>query len=152
LIDPNWVKPAIVLITLWGVSATMLILLASLKNVPKDVYEAAAIDGAGPIRTFFRITLPMISNALFFCVIVSTIAALQVFDQVYLLFYNNPTNDSPDSSLFVSVYLFQQAFQQFNMGFAAAIAWLLFVIIMIITVIQVKYGNRFVYYEGKAES
>jgi multiple sugar transport system permease protein len=152
LIDPNWVKPAIVLITLWGVSATMLILLAALKNVPKDLYEAAAIDGAGRVRTFFRITLPMISNALFFCVIVSTIAALQVFDQVYLLFYNHPNSASPDASLFVGVYLFQQAFQQFNMGFAAAIAWLLFVIIMIITVVQVKYGNRFVYYEGKADA
>jgi multiple sugar transport system permease protein len=148
LIDPNWVKPSIVIITLWGVSGTMLIFLAALKNVPTDLYEAASIDGAGPIRKFFRVTLPMISNALFFCTIVSTIAALQVFDQVYLLFYNNPTNQSPDASLFIGVYLFQQAFQQFNLGFAAAMAWMLFVIIMIITVIQVRYGNKFVYYEG----
>lgn len=148
LIDPNWVKPSIVIITLWGVSGTMLIFLAALKNVPTDLYEAAAIDGAGNIRRFFRVTLPMISNAMFFCVIVSTIAALQVFDQVYLLFYNTPTSQAPDASLFIAVYLFQQAFQQFNLGFAAAMAWLLFVIIMIITVIQVKYGNRFVYYEG----
>jgi multiple sugar transport system permease protein len=148
LIDPNWVKPSIVLMALWSVSGTMLIFLAALKNVPTDLYEAAAIDGAGSIRKFFRITLPMISNAMFFCVIVLTIAALQVFDQAYLLYFRDTTNASPDAALFIGVYLFQQAFQQFNMGFAAAIAWLLFVIIMIVTVIQVKFGNRFVYYEG----
>ena len=148
LVDPNWVKPSIVLMALWSVSGTMLIFLAALKNVPTDLYEAAAIDGAGSIRKFFRITLPMISNAMFFCVIVLTIAALQVFDQAYLLYFRDTTNASPDAALFIGVYLFQQAFQQFNMGFAAAIAWLLFVIIMIVTVIQVKFGNRFVYYEG----
>lgn len=151
LIDPNWVKPSIVLITLWGVSGTMLIFLAALKNVPTDLYEAAEIDGAGPVRRFFRVTLPMISNAMFFCIITTTIAALQVFDQVYLLFYNTQNSQAPDASLFIAVYLFQQAFEQFNLGFAAAIGWLMFVIIMIVTVIQVKYGNRFVYYEGDAK-
>lgn len=149
LIDPTWMKPSIILIGLWAVSGTMLILLAALKNVPQDLYEAASIDGAGPVRQFFKITVPMISNALFFCTIVGTIAALQIFDQAFLLFYRDANSAAPDSALFVAVYLFQQAFQQFNMGFAAAIAWLLFVIIMIITVIQIKVGNRFVYYEGE---
>ena len=90
----------------------------------------------------------MISSAIFFNVIVLTIAALQVFDQAYLLFWRDQSNASPEASLFYAIYLFQQAFRQFNFGFAAAMAWLLFVIIMIITVIQVKFGNRFVYYEG----
>ncbi|MFP5315145.1 MAG: carbohydrate ABC transporter permease [Actinomycetes bacterium] len=148
LIDPDWMKPSIIIIGLWSVSGTMLILLAALKNVPKDLYEAAAIDGAGSIRQFFSVTLPMISNALFFCTIVLTIAALQVFDQAFLLFYRDTASGSPDAALFVGVYLFQQAFQQFNMGFAAAIAWLLFVIILLITVFQVRFGNKFVYYEG----
>lgn len=148
LIDPAWVKPSIVLMTLWGVSGTMVIFLAALKNVPKDLYEVASIDGAGPVRQFFAITVPMISGAIFFNVIVLTIAALQVFDQAYLLFWRDQTNASPESSLFYGVYLFQQAFQQFNFGFASAMAWLLFVIIMIISVIQVRVGNRFVYYEG----
>ena len=148
LIDPDWMKPSIIIIGLWSVSGTMLILLAALKNVPKDLYEAAAIDGAGSIRQFFSVTLPMISNALFFCTIVLTIAALQVFDQAFLLFYRDTASGSPDAALFVGVYLFQQAFQQFNMGFAAAIAWLLFVIILLITVVQVRFGNKFVYYEG----
>lgn len=148
LIDPAWVKPSIVLMTLWGVSGTMVIFLAALKNVPRDLYEVASIDGAGAMRQFFTITVPMISGAIFFNVIVLTIAALQVFDQAYLLFWRDQSNASPESSLFYGVYLFQQAFQQFNFGFASAMAWLLFVIIMVISVIQVRVGNRFVYYEG----
>ncbi|QNO37723.1 sugar ABC transporter permease [Protaetiibacter sp. SSC-01] len=149
LLDPNWVKPSIVIMTLWGVSGTMVILLAALKNVPKDLYEVAQIDGAGPVRRFFSITLPMISGALFFNVIVLTIAALQTFDQAYLLFYRDQVQGASDASLFYAIYLFQQAFRQFNFGFAAAMAWLLFVIIMIISLIQVKVGNRFVYYESE---
>lgn len=148
LVDPTWAKPSIVIITLWGLSGTMVIFLAALKNVPTDLYEAASIDGAGPARKFFSVTLPMISGALFFNVIVLTIAAFQVFDQVYLLFWRDQSNASPESALFFVVYLFQQAFQQFNFGFAAAMAWLLFVILVILTLIQVKIGNRFVYYEG----
>jgi multiple sugar transport system permease protein len=148
LVDPAWVKPSIVLMTLWGVSGTMVIFLAALKNVPRDLYEVASLDGAGPVRKFFSITLPMISGAMFFNVIILTIAAFQVFDQAYLLFWRDQNNVAPESSLFYAVYLFQQAFRQFDFGFAAAMAWLLFVILMILTFIQVRVGNRFVYYEG----
>ncbi|GAA1433340.1 sugar ABC transporter permease [Microlunatus lacustris] len=148
LIDPSWVKPSIVLMTLWGVSGTMVIFLAALKNVPRELYEVASLDGAGPVRQFFAITVPMISGAIFFNVIVLTIAALQVFDQAFLLFWRDQNNASPESSLFYGVYLFQQAFRTFDFGFAAAMAWLLFVIIMLITLVQVRFGNRFVYYEG----
>lgn len=149
LLDPDWVKPSIVLMTLWGVSGTMVIFLAALKNVPRELYEVAQLDGAGPVRRFVSITLPMISGAMFFNVIVLTIAALQTFDQAYLLFYRDTGTGAPDSSLFYAIYLFQQAFRQFNFGFAAAMAWLLFVIIMIISLVQVKIGNRFVYYESE---
>jgi multiple sugar transport system permease protein len=148
LIDPDWVKPSIVLMTLWGVSGTMVIFLAALKNVPRELYEVASLDGAGPVRQFFTITVPMISSAIFFNVIVLTIAALQVFDQAFLLFWRDQNNASPESSLFYGGYLFQQAFRQFDFGFAAAMAWLLFMIIMLITAVQVRFGNRFVYYEG----
>ncbi|WP_248242653.1 carbohydrate ABC transporter permease [Microbacterium kunmingense] len=148
LVDPAWVKPSIVLMTLWTVAGTMVIFLAALKNVPVELYEVASLDGAGPIRKFFSITLPMISGAMFFNVIVLSIAAFQIFDQAYLLFWRDQSNSSPEASLFYAIYLFQQAFRQFNFGFAAAMAWLLFVIIMVITLIQVKFGNRFVYYEG----
>lgn len=150
LIDPHWVKPSIVLMTLWGVSGTMVIFLAALKNVPRELYEVAAIDGASGVRQFFTITLPMISGAVFFNVVVLTIAALQVFDQAYLLFWRDQTNASSNSSLFYGIYLFQQAFRQFNFGFAAAMAWLLFVIILIITLIQVKLSSKFVFYEGRS--
>lgn len=149
LIDPSWVKPSIVLMTLWGVSGTMVIFLAALKNVPRDLYEVSALDGAGPVRQFFTITVPMISGTIFFNIVVLTIAALQVFDQAYLLFWRDQTNSSPDSSLFYGVYLFQQAFRQFDFGFASAMAWLLFVIILGITLIQFKISNRLVYYEGE---
>ncbi len=148
LIDPHWVKPSIVLMTLWGVSGTMVIFLAALNNVPRDLYEVASIDGAGPVRKFFNITVPMISGAIFFNVIVLTIAALQVFDQAYLLFWRDQSNASPEASLFYGVYLYIQAFRQFNFGFASAMAWLLFIIILLISVIQLKLGNRFVFYEG----
>ncbi|WP_322411275.1 sugar ABC transporter permease [Microbacterium invictum] len=148
LVDPAWVKPSIVIMTLWTVAGTMVIFLAALKNVPVELYEVASLDGAGPVRKFFSITLPMISGAMFFNVIVLSIAAFQIFDQAYILFWRDQSNSSPEASLFYAIYLFQQAFRQFNFGFAAAMAWLLFVIIMIITVIQVKFGNRFVYYEG----
>src|SRR4051795_1545455 len=151
LIDPAWVKPSIVLMTLWGVSGTMVIFLAALKNVPKELYEVAQLDGAGALSRFRNVTLPMISGAVFFNVIVLTIAALQVFDQAYLLFWRDQNNASPESSLFYGVYLFQQAFRQFDFGFAAAMAWLLFVIIMVITAVQVRFGNRFVYYEGERD-
>jgi len=149
LVDPAWIKPSIVLMTLWTVAGTMVIFLAALKNVPVELYEVASLDGAGRARRFFSITLPMISGAMFFNVIVLTIAAFQVFDQAYVLFWRDQSNSSPEASLFYAIYLFQQAFRQFDFGFAAAMAWLLFVIILGITLIQIKFGNRFVYYEGE---
>ena len=130
LIDPAWVKPSIVLMTLWGVSGTMVIFLAALKNVPRELYEVASLDGASPVRQFFTVTVPMISSAIFFNVIVLTIAALQTFDQAYLLFWRDQNSQSPESSLFYGIYLFQQAFRQFDFGFAAAMAWILFLIIL----------------------
>lgn len=148
LVDPAWVKPSIVLMTLWTVAGSMVILLAALQNVPRELYEAASVDGASHVRQFFSITLPLISSTIFFVVIVNTIAALQVFDQAYLLFYRDANSNAPDAALFYGVYLYQAAFQQFNFGLAAAMAWLLFAIITVITLIQMKVGDRLVYYEG----
>jgi len=148
LVDPAWVKPSIVLMTLWGVSGTMVIFLAALKNVPRELYEVAELDGAGAWARFRHVTLPMISSAVFFNVIVLTIAALQVFDQAYLLFWRDQSNASPEASLFYGVYLYIQAFREFDFGFASAMAWLLFVIIMAISIVQVRVGDRFVYYEA----
>jgi len=147
--DPAWVKPGLILMSLWAVGASIIILLAALRNVPNELYESAKLDGAGFWRTSFSITLPMISPALFFVIIVNTIAALQTFDEAYTAFFGaGNTTYSNDAALFYSIYLFQQAFEFLNMGYASALAWGLFVIIMIVTAIQLLVSRRFVYYEG----
>lgn len=147
--DPNWLKPSLAMVSMWSMGGTIVILLAALHNVPRQLQEAALLDGAGPVRRFLNVTLPMISAALFFTVITNTIAALQMFDQAYTMFYGPQQKaTASDESLLFMVYLFQNAFQFFKMGFASAMAWLLFVIILAITAIQVRVGNRLVYYEG----
>jgi multiple sugar transport system permease protein len=151
--DPAWLKPSLAMVSLWAVGGSVVIFLAALKNVPQQLYEAALLDGAGPVRRFFSVTLPMISGTVFFIVITHTIAALQMFDQAYTMFYGPQQKaTASDESLVYMVYLFQQAFQFFKMGYASALAWLLFVIIVVITAIQVRLGNRFVYYEGSRPS
>ncbi|WP_202637928.1 carbohydrate ABC transporter permease [Bailinhaonella thermotolerans] len=149
--DPAWIKPGIVLMSLWNLGSTTIILFAALRNVPGELYEAALIDGAGPWQRFRGVTLPMISGALFFVVIINTIASLQLFDQVYTMFFGNQIAQQSygDSALFFVVYLFQQGFQFLDMGYASALAWLLFAVIAVITFVQVKVGNRFVYYEAE---
>jgi multiple sugar transport system permease protein len=127
--------------------------LAAIKNVPQHLYEAAAMDGASAWRRFRDVTLPMISPTLFFTFIILTIYCLQVFDQVFTAFYYNPGNQggtAGDATLFSVIYLFQQAFVYFHMGFASALAWMLFGLIMVVTVIQIVVSRRFVYYEGGA--
>jgi multiple sugar transport system permease protein len=151
--DPNWIKPSLAIMSVWTIGGTMVIYLAALKGVPKHLYEAAAIDGAGPWRRFFNITLPMISPALFFTFIVLTIAGLQTFDVIYTAYFSPGEGSAgaanPDAALMTVIYLFRQAFEFFNMGFAAAMAWLLFAIIMVITAIQFVVSRRFVFYQGE---
>jgi multiple sugar transport system permease protein len=147
--DPTWVKPGLVIMSAWSVGGTMVIMLAALQSVPRHLYEASAIDGASAWRRFRDVTLPMISPALFFSLIVLTIAGLQSFDEAYTAFYGTQEGYSSDAALFYVIYLFQQGFQFLHMGYASAMAWLLFLVIMVITVIQVRVGNRFVYYEGR---
>jgi multiple sugar transport system permease protein len=147
--DPNWVKPSLVLMHLWSVGSSVIILLAAIVGVPRHLYEATAMDGASRWRQFRDVTVPMISPALFFIVIINTITALQTFDQVYTAFFNANTPFGTDASLFYVIYLFQQAFQFFHMGYASALAWLLFGLIMAVTAVQIVVSRRFVYYEGE---
>ncbi|WP_246258240.1 carbohydrate ABC transporter permease [Amycolatopsis anabasis] len=149
--DDLWVKPGLVLMHLWSVGSTVVIYLAALKNVPSELYEAAEIDGASAWQRFRKITVPMISGALFFTLIVQTIAALQTFDEAYTAFYGSASSASysSDAALFYLIYLFQQAFQFLHMGYASAMAWLLFLVILAITAIQVRLSKRFVHYEGR---
>jgi multiple sugar transport system permease protein len=147
--DPDWVKPGIVLMSLWSLGSTVVIYFAALRNVPIELYEAARVDGANAWQTFRRITVPMISGALFFTLIVNTIASLQTFDQVYAMYFGNqPATAGDRQGLFYVVYLFNEAFKSFRMGYASALAWLLFIVILVITVIQIRLSKRWVYYEG----
>jgi multiple sugar transport system permease protein len=145
--DPNWIKPSIALMDIWACGGTMVILLAALYGVPRHLYEAAAMDGAPAWRRFKDVTLPMISPALFFCFIILTLYGLQQFAQSYTAYFGLG-GTKPEAALFYSIYLFRNAFEYFNMGFASAMAWLLFVISMVITLINIGVSRRFVFYQG----
>jgi multiple sugar transport system permease protein len=148
--DPTWIKPGLVIMSVWAVGGTMVIYLAALKGVPQHLYEAAAVDGAPAWRRFKDVTLPMISPSLFFTFIILTIAGLTSFTEAYTAFFGAATeSNQTEAALFYAIHLFREAFQSFHMGYASAMAWVLFVIIMIITFIQVKVGNRFVFYMGE---
>lgn len=147
--DPNWIKPGIVLMSLWSVGSTVIIYLAALRNVPNDLYEASNIDGANGWQQFRHITIPMISGAIFFTLVVNIISSLQIFTEVYTMYFGNQTNNAASSAgLFYNIYLFRQAFEFLRFGYASAMAWLLFVIILILTFIQLRLSNRWVYTEG----
>jgi multiple sugar transport system permease protein len=151
--DPNWLKPTIAIMDVWACGGTMVILLAALYGVPRHLYEAASMDGASKVRQFFNVTLPMISPALFFCFIILTLAALNQFTVAYTAFFNSGSAGTTNSAaLFYAIYLFQQAFRYFNMGFASAMAWLLFAISMVITGINIFATKRFVFYQGDAKN
>jgi len=149
--DPSWIKPALAIMSIWAVGGTMVIYLAALAGVPKHLYEAAEVDGASAWRRFKDVTLPMISPALFFTFIVLTIAGLQTFTEAYTAFFGPSTGgaENPDAALFYAIYLFREAFVNFHMGYAAAMSWLLFAIIMVITLFQVFVSRRFVFYQGQ---
>jgi multiple sugar transport system permease protein len=148
LTDPTWVKPGIVIMSLWTLGSTVIIYFAAMRNVPIELYEAATIDGAGNWKQFRHITLPFISGAIFFTLIVNTIAALQIFAEVFTMFFTARSGPAQDSALFYTIYLFQKAFQDLDMGYASAMAWVLFLIILVITAFQVWGSRRFVYYAG----
>jgi multiple sugar transport system permease protein len=118
--------------------------------VPRHLYEAAAMDGASPLRRFFNVTLPMISPALFFVFIINTLAALNQFAVAFTSFFNSGSGATNSAALFYAIYLYQQAFKFFNMGFASAMAWLLFAISITITGINILGTKRFVYYAGES--
>ncbi|MGI6148319.1 MAG: sugar ABC transporter permease [Firmicutes bacterium] len=146
LFDPRWTKPALILMNLWGVGGTMLLYLANLQSVPSQLYEAAEIDGASILQRFFRITLPMITPVIFFNVVTGFIGAFQIFQEAYVM--STDKGGPLNSLLFYNLYLWKQAFEQFNMGYASAMAWLLFVAVMIITLLNLHFSKKWVYYEG----
>ncbi|MDQ3538039.1 MAG: sugar ABC transporter permease [Actinomycetota bacterium] len=147
--DPAWIKPGIILMMLWSVGSTVIIYFAALRNVPQVLYEAARVDGANAWQQFRTVTVPMISGAIFFTLIINTIASLQLFTEVYAMFFGSQQSGAAgEAALFYVIYLFRNAFEFFNMGYASAMAWLLFAVIGVITFVQVKTSKRWVYYEG----
>lgn len=141
----DWSKPAIIVMGLWGAGSSMIIWLAGLKGIPDHLYEAAQIDGAGRWSRFLHVTLPMLSPYIFFNLIMGVIGTLQIFTQAFIMTAGGPV----DSTLFYVYYLFNNAFQYLRMGYASAMAWILFLIILILTLAQLKLAPRWVHYEGE---
>lgn len=143
--DPNWSKPALILMSLWGVGNSTIIYLAGLQDVPKEFYESASIDGANNWQRFWHITLPMISPVIYFNVVMGIIGSLQVFTQVFVM--TGGTDGGPArSTLFYALYLFSTAFYDLRMGYASAMAWILFLLIAGLTLIATRIANRRVHY------
>lgn len=140
----TWAMPALIVMSMWGVGGGMLIYLGALQSIPTHLYEAATLDGAGALRKFLNITVPMITPVLLLNMIMGVIASFQVFTQAFIMTKGGPNY----ATLFYVLYLYQQAFEWFNLGYASALAWVLFVIILIFTFIILRSSSKWVYYEG----
>lgn len=147
LLDANWVIPAIILLSIWQVGGGTILLISAINGVPKELYEAAEIDGAGHYRLFWSITFPMITPILFFNLVTGIIGAFQVFDQVYILTQGGPDN----ASQMMVPYIYTSAFKDFHMGYASALAWILFVIIMVISAAVLRSSDAWVFYESEVK-
>ncbi len=145
LTDENWSKFSLILMNLWAVGGGMIVYLAGLQGVPRSLYEAATVDGAGRIRQFFTITIPMLSPTIFFNVIMGILGGFQVFLQAYIMTGGGPNN----STLFYAFYLYNKAFKDLQMGYASALAWILLIISMLLTLVVFATSKRWVYYEGE---
>ena len=148
--DPNWTKPGMVVMSLWFVGGGMIILLAGLNAVPRTLYEAASIDGANGWTQFWRITMPLLSPALFYMVVTGIIGAFQVFTNAMVISQTvaNSPGAPAKSLLFYELLIYINAWQSLKMGYSAALSWILFAIIMIITGFNLWLSKRWVYYEG----
>ncbi len=149
--DPDWALLALVIMSLWGVGQTMIIYLAGLQSVPTEMYDAAKVDGANMLRRFVNITLPMMSPVIFFNLIMGLIATFQYFTQAYIASASvgDEVGGPVRSTLFYNIYLYQSGFKFFEMGYASALAWVLFVIILALTILIFKSSPMWVHYEGE---
>ncbi len=148
LLDPNWSKPSMVLMSVWSIGGgRMLVFLAALQGIPKHLYEAVDIDGGGWWAKFRNVTVPMLSPVIFLWSVLEIIFSLQVFVEAYIMTQGGPLN----STMFYNLYLYNKAFNDFEMGYASALAWLLLIISLIITVIQFRLSKRWVHYDGGAK-
>ncbi len=152
--EPGWLTDessaiwVFILMSIWGVGNTMLITLAGLQGIPDHLYEAASLDGAGSMMRFRHVTLPMLSPTLFFNLVMGIIGSFQVFTSAYVMTGGGPN----ESTLFYVLYLYQKAFEQFQMGYASALAWILFAVVLALTLLVIRSGRSWVYYEGERAS
>ncbi|RME54952.1 MAG: sugar ABC transporter permease [Caldilineae bacterium] len=147
--DPDWVVPSFVLMSLWGFGGPMLIYLAGLQGVPTALYEAATIDGANAWQRFWNVTLPMISPVILFTFITGMIGSFQIFTPAYIV--SNGEGGPAYASMFYVLYLYLNAFRRYRFGYASAQAWILFIVILILTVLAFRVSRRAVYYEAQGE-
>ncbi len=138
-----WVKPSLIIMSMFTVGPNMIILLAGLQGIPKELYEAAEIDGAGNLAKFANVTLPMLSSVLFFVIIISVVGSFQNFTEIRVMTLGGPG----ESSNVLIWYLWENAFVYFQMGVAAAVAWIIFLLLMALTGLQFRLGRRWVFYE-----
>lgn len=146
LYDKPLVLGSLIVKSLWNIGVPMVIYLAALQGLPQRLYEAADIDGAGEMSKFFSITLPMLSPAIFFNLVMGIITAVQTFAEPYVMTGGGPDN----ATLFLGLHLYQSAFHFLKMGYASAMAWIMFLLIFGLTVFQFRLADRWVYYEGGA--
>ena len=140
-----WTKPALILMSLWGVGNTVVIFLAGLQDVPRELYEAAELDGAGPVGQLVNVTLPVLSPVIFFNLVMAIIGTFQIFTAPYIM-----TQGGPDhSSYFFTMYLYDNAFTYLKMGIASAMAWVQFLIVLALTAFAFWTSRRWVHYQGK---
>ncbi|GIP21940.1 MULTISPECIES: carbohydrate ABC transporter permease [Paenibacillus] len=145
--DPHYALGALVVMGIWSVGNTIIIYLSGLQGVPEDLYEAASLDGAGIFRRFVSVTLPMISPTIFFNLVMGIIGGFQYFTEAFVMTSGGPLN----STLFYNLYLYNKAFKDYEMGYASALSWILFIIILFFTLLVVRSSSMWVYYQGDEE-
>ena len=146
LVDPNWIYPGLVFIGIWGIGAAIIINLAGMRGIPTELYDAARIDGAGSAATLRHVTLPMLSPVIFYTLILGVVEVMQYF--LVPLVIKNGTGEPDGSTLFYNLYLYKTFFTFQNMSYGATLAWLLFGITLLITLVIFRLSRRWVYYAG----
>lgn len=147
LSDPNWAVPSLMLMGLWGIGGGMIIYLAGMQGIPTDLYDASKVDGANIFQRFRHVTLPMMTPVIFYELVMSLIGTFQYFTEVYVA--TGGSGGPQRSTLFYNLYLYQNAFKYFDMGYASTMAWILFVIVLVLTLLVFRSSEFWVYYEGQ---
>lgn len=145
--DPNWTKPSLLIMKVWSSGGSMLLYLATLQNVPKTLYESAALDGAGALRRFQSITLPLITPIIFYDLVTSTIGSFQIFQEAYVM-TDNGSGGPGNSLLFYNLHMWNKAFVEFDMGYAMAMSMLLFILVILLTLVNLKLSKKCFFYTG----